>query len=171
MRGPGGKEEGPKGLPGLPSPLRTATPITWQAQGILRRQCPLRGGGWEQAHSLNICSSQRERQRLLGLDKQKETGIWQAPRLPLLSPGRNFLGGQKCAYHSLHASSSDATWPQVCPHQLPPMLPGLTSPLIQGASGATPPVLEFLLQVAAPGVHKGERTGKLPWDLGFPSGT
>lgn len=116
--------------------------------------------------------SQREWQRLLGLDKQKETGIWQTPRLPLLSPGRNFLGGQKCAYHSLHARSSDATWPAAgMSAPTPPMVPGLTSPLIQGASGATPPVLGILLQVAALGVHKGQRTGELPWDLGFPSGT
>lgn len=56
-------------------------------------------------------------------------------RLPAshLSPRRNFLGGQKCAYRSLHAWIS--TWPQVCLHQPPPhpQTPrGLSFPLLQG---------------------------------------
>lgn len=83
--------------------------------------------------------SLREWQRLLGLDKQKETGIWQAPCLPLLSPQRNFLGGQKCAYHSCMPGALTLPGLRYARTNALPILPCQASPLIQRASGATPP--------------------------------
>ena len=74
--------------------------------------------------------SRRERQRLLGLDKQTESGIWQTPRLPppLCSeqfPWRTKMCLSLPACQELHLASG---MPALTPH---PHIPrGLSSPLL-----------------------------------------
>ena len=133
---------------GAPSQLRPTPPSHAQAEGILRRQCPPHGGDLGRggrAVTKYLPLSQREQWRLCEAwtNRRRQT----SGRLPAshLSPRRNFFGGQKCAYRSLHARIS--TWPQVCLHQPPPhpQTPqGLSSPLLQGH--LRPQLLGFLFR-------------------------
>lgn len=73
--GPWRNEEDHVEAASVPSQQRADTLITCQAEGNLR-------GLGTGAVIKYLLLSQRERQRLLGLDKQEETGIWQTPCLP-----------------------------------------------------------------------------------------
>lgn len=86
VRNSGRNEEDHVEAAWVSSQQRADTPITRQAEGILR-------GLGTGAVIKYLLLSQRERQRLLGLDKQ-ETGIWQTPCLPPLLPGGISLEGK-----------------------------------------------------------------------------
>lgn len=132
-RGPERNEQGRRGGRLAPPQLRRTPPPRAQAEGILRQRPP-HGGDWEGGAVIKYLPlSQRERWRLCEAWTNRRRQA--SGRLPAshLSPRRNFLGGQKCAYCSLHARIS--TWPQVCLHHPPPhpQTPwGLSSPLFQG---------------------------------------
>lgn len=118
----------------VPSQQRADTPITRQAEGILRRL----GTG---AVIKYLLLSQRERQRLLDLDKQEETGIWQTPHLPPPLLGGISLEGKNvlitpCMPGALPGLRYALPTPSLYSRRL-------TSPLIQGASEATRQSLDF----------------------------
>lgn len=113
---------------------------------------------------LHICSSLRGSSRgcASGLHKQRETGMGETRGLHLLSPWRNFLRGQKCAYHSQQARGP--TWPQVCKQQCPHST-GSTSPLLRASWSFFCPWVSGSRQQPQESI-KGKEQGRDPRETG-----